>query len=142
MKLTTMKNILLLILFFSSVLLVAQTPPTFNTQQDNLIYDSRGLETAPEFPGGIQKFHELFKAGLSNNYKGRLILMFIIEKDGSLTDVKVLRDVGEGSDEEALHILKTAPNWIPGRQNGRLVRVRYALHIDIGPAKTILPKKK
>ena len=63
--------------------------------------------------------------------QGRVIIGFIVEKDGSLTDVKVLRAVDRALDAEALRVVKGMPKWIPGRQNGQRVRVRYLLPIHI-----------
>lgn len=63
--------------------------------------------------------------------QGRVVVGFIVEKDGSLTDVKVLRSVDRALDAEALRVVKGMPKWIPGRQNGQCVRVRYLLPIYI-----------
>ena len=63
--------------------------------------------------------------------QGRVVVGFIIEKDGSLTNFKVLRAVDRALDAEALRVVKGMPKWIPGRQNGQCVRVRYLLPIYI-----------
>ena len=63
--------------------------------------------------------------------QGRVVVGFIIEKDGSLTDVKVLRSVDRALDAEALRVVKGMPKWISGRQNGQRVRIRYLLPIYI-----------
>jgi protein TonB len=61
-------------------------------------------------------------------------LSFIVEKDGSLSDIKVLRGIGGGLDEEAVRVLKSSPNWKPGIMNGRPVRVAYTMpiHFQLG----------
>jgi len=93
-----------------------------------------GVEVSPTFPGGIKAFLDY----VANNYrypsaakeqgvKGKIILSFIVEKDGSLTDIQVLRDLGLGTGEEAIRLLSESPKWKPGIQNGRPVRVRYQL---------------
>jgi TonB family protein len=64
-----------------------------------------------------------------NNITGRVIVSFVVEKNGDLTDIKVLRGIGGGCDEEAVRVLKTAPSWKPGIQNGRPVRVAYTMPI-------------
>jgi protein TonB len=96
------------------------------------------VEVSPTFPGGIKAFMEY----VARNYKfpeeakshginGKLFLSFIVEKDGSLTDIQVLKDLGCGTGPEAVRLLKQAPKWKPGIQNGRPVRVRYQLPIAL-----------
>ena len=63
--------------------------------------------------------------------QGRMVVGFIVEKDGSLTNVKVLRAVDIAIDAEVLRVVKGMPKWIPGRHNGQRVRVRYLLPIHI-----------
>ncbi len=103
------------------------------TENENAIFTT--VEVNPEFPnGGMSAFTKF----LSKNYKypamareqgvsGRVIMAFVVEKDGTLTDIKVLRDLGMGTGEEAVRLLKTSPRWKPGIQNGRPVRVAYTL---------------
>ena len=55
----------------------------------------------------------------------------MVEKDGSLTDIKVVRDLGFGTKEEALRMLRNAPRWRPGEQNGKKIRVKYSLPITL-----------
>jgi len=61
--------------------------------------------------------------------EGRVYLQFVIEKDGSLTDIKVIKGIGSGCDQEAVRVLKNAPKWTPGRQQGKTVRVRKSIPI-------------
>ena len=63
--------------------------------------------------------------------KGKIFIQFVVEKDGSLTDIKVMRDLGYGTGAEAIRVLKKSPKWKPGIQNGRAVRVLYSLPISI-----------
>ncbi|WP_022829108.1 energy transducer TonB [Flavobacterium antarcticum] len=100
--------------------------------EDNTIYNA--VEVRPEYPGGIGKFLEF----VGKNYrapeediKGKVIVQFVVEKDGSLTDIKVMRDLGYGTGAEAIRVLKKSPRWKPGIQNGRPVRVLYSLPISI-----------
>jgi protein TonB len=100
--------------------------------EDNTVYNA--VEVRPDFPGGIQKFYDF----VSKNYrapeediKGRVFVQFVVEKDGSLTDIKVMRDLGYGTGAEAIRVLKKSPRWKPGIQNGRPVRVLYSLPISI-----------
>lgn len=93
------------------------------------------VEKRPEFPGGIQAFYDF----IGKNYKtpdvkglnGKIFIQFVIEKDGSLTDIKSLRDIGHGTGEEGIRVLKLSPKWIPGEQSGKKVRVQYSLPIAI-----------
>jgi periplasmic protein TonB len=113
--------------------------PTGNAEKDaevidNNIYGSAGIEVQPEFPGGAAGFAKY----VSKNYrtpeveqdlKGRVFVEFVVEKDGSITDIKVARDLGFGTGAEAIRMLKNAPKWKPGVQNGKTIRVRYSLPI-------------
>ncbi|MEO8795794.1 MAG: TonB family protein, partial [Daejeonella sp.] len=91
-------------------------------------------EQMPEFPGGMKAFYEYLSKSIQypaeakkNNVSGKVILSFIVEKNGSLNDIKVLRGVGSGLDEEAIRVMKGSPKWLPGKENGKPVRVAYTL---------------
>jgi len=95
-------------------------------------------EVPPVFPGGMKAFFEYVArnyqypiAAKEQGIKGKLILSFIVEKDGSLTDIQIVRNLGMGTGEEAVRLLQHAPKWKPGIQNGRPVRVRYQLSISL-----------
>ncbi len=101
----------------------------------NKIYTA--VEQEPDFPGGMLKFADYVKTHLNypdlakqNNVQGRVFLTFIVEKDGSLSDIKVVRGIGSGCDEEAVRLLKKGPKWIPGKQNGYVLRVMYTLPVS------------
>jgi len=108
------------------------------TEEDNSLYNTAGIEIKPEFPGGIDNFYKFVKKNYvapdEPGIKGNVIVYFVVEKDGSLTDVKVLRDVGFGSGAEALRVLRKCPRWTPGEQNGKKVRCSYTLPIKIQTA--------
>ena len=105
---------------------------------DNNIYNTAGIEVKPDFPGGMEKFYKY----VGNNYrtpeeeglKGKVYVTFVVEKDGSLTDIKVVRDIGFGTGKEAVRVLQKCPKWNPGEQNGKKVRVLYSLPITIQSA--------
>lgn len=104
--------------------------------EDNSIVDFSSVEVMPEFPGGqagwgkyLQKNMKYPPIARENNITGRVIVSFVVEKNGDLTDIKVLRGIGGGCDEEAVRVLKAAPAWRPGVQNGRNVRVAYTMPI-------------
>ena len=64
-----------------------------------------------------------------NGIEGTVYLKFVVERDGSIADVQVLRDIGGGCGAEALRVLKTMPHWLPGKQRGRAVRVQFTLPV-------------
>jgi hypothetical protein len=101
----------------------------------NEVYNTAGITEKPDFPGGIENFYkfvgENYKTPSQPNLKGKVYLTFIIEKDGSLTEFKILRDIGFGTGEEAIRVLKICPKWIPGKMNGIPVRVMYSLPITL-----------
>lgn len=107
-----------------------------DTATDDKVYEV--CEQMPTYEGGdaalLKYLGENWK--LPDEYKergiqGRMVVGFIVEKDGSLTNVKVLRAVDIAIDAEVLRVVKGMPKWIPGRHNGQRVRVRYLLPIHI-----------
>jgi protein TonB len=112
--------------------------PSAVVEEDNQIYNTAGIEVKPDFPGGMDKFYKY----VGNNYqtpdeeglKGKVYVTFVVEKDGSLTDIKVIRDIGYGTGKEAIRVLNKCPRWTPGEQNGKKVRVLYSLPITIQSA--------
>src|ERR1700733_3618192 len=112
------------------------TADTKVTEEDpNKIFTS--VEQVPEFPGGLDAFGKYLSNHIKypavareNNTQGRVIVQFVCEKDGSLTDIKVVRGIGDGCDEEAIRVIKASPKWSPGIQNGRPVRVAYSVPIS------------
>lgn len=96
------------------------------------------VEIEPAFPGGmeaflnyVQKNYRYPDRAVQAGVKGKIILSFIVERDGSLTDIQIMRDLKFGTGEEAVRLLKTSPRWTPGIQNGREVRVAYTLPIAL-----------
>lgn len=107
-------------------------------EEDNSVHLMAGIEVKPEFPGGLQKFYKYvaneYRVPEEEGIKGKVFVTFVVEKDGSLTDIKVIRDVGYGTGKEAIRVLKNSPKWVPGEQNGKKVRVLYSLPISIQSA--------
>jgi protein TonB len=94
------------------------------------------VESMPEFPGGevsLQKYlYENIKypqMAKESGIQGRVFVTFVVEKDGSVTDVRVLRGIGGGCDEEAIRVVQNMPKWNPGKQRGKPVRVQFNLPI-------------
>ncbi len=99
---------------------------------DSVALPNSSVDVKPEFPGGIPAFYQFIakhykKPKAAKDIKGRLILNFVIDPKGKVTDIKVIRDLGHGTGEEAIRVLKKSPRWLPGRQNGQFVRVQYSL---------------
>ena len=94
------------------------------------------VENMPEFPGGeaamykfIGKNIEYPRMAKESGISGRVYVTFVVERDGSVTDVKILRGIGGGCDEEAVRVIKKMPRWSPGKQRGKPVRVQYRMPI-------------
>ena len=107
-----------------------------DTATDDKVYEV--CEQMPIFEGGDAALLKYLRENLKypdktkdRGVQGRLVIGFIVEKDGSLTDVKVLRPVDIDLDAEVLRLVKGMLKWIPGRQNGQRVRVKYLLPIHI-----------
>ena len=95
------------------------------------------VEEAPEPKGGIQVFYQYVAdnlkypaSALRLGIGGVVYVKFVVEKDGSLTDITVIKGIGAGCDEEAVRVLSTAPKWIPGKQRGVPVRVYKMVPIN------------
>ena len=89
------------------------------------------VEEMPSFPGGNAKFYEFIaknlkypRRALKANVEGKVVVRFVVAEDGDVSDVEVLKGIGYDCDEEAIRVLNTSPNWIPGKQRGRNVKVR------------------
>ena len=95
------------------------------------------VEQMPEFPGGAAGMMKFIAENVkypeeaySKGIEGRVLVQFIIEKDGSVTNVKVIKKVNDALDAEAVRVVKAMPKWKPGKQNGREVRVKYTIPVS------------
>lgn len=96
------------------------------------------VEIIPEPPGGMTAYRKWIgdnykypQAAINAEVKGTVQVTFVVEKDGSLSDLKVVRDLGHGTGNAAIAVLKTSKKWSPGIRNGKTVRVAYALPIRL-----------
>lgn len=101
---------------------------------ENMIYTA--VEVMPEYPGGINEFRKYVMSrfrtpDVNRDLRGSVIVQFVVEPDGSLSNVRAVRDLGYGTGAEAERVVKTSKKWNPGIQNGRAVRVNYTLPITI-----------
>jgi len=97
----------------------------------------KAVEINPEYPGGEGAFGKFLQKNIhyptfakENNIQGKVYVQFIVERDGSLTDISVVREPGSGLGDEAMRVLKMSPHWKPGIQNGKPVRVQYTVPIN------------
>ncbi|MCQ6956735.1 energy transducer TonB [Mucilaginibacter aquariorum] len=122
---------------------VADTVYTIVYKQGEIISGKEFLnkinvfDVAPSFPGGDFEFGKYLARNIrypaiarENNVQGRVVLTFVVEKDGAITEIKVLRSLGSGCDEESIRVLSLSPNWKPGLTKGKPVRVKYAMPIS------------
>lgn len=94
------------------------------------------VEQMPQFPGGDAALMQFLSSHIKypvvaeeNGIQGRVVCTFVVEKNGSITDVKVVKSVDPSLDKEAQRVIKSMPNWIPGKQNGSAVRVKYTVPV-------------
>ena len=94
-------------------------------------------EQMPEFPGGMKELLKFLQENvkypenaMKNNVQGRVIVQFVVEKDGTPTEFKVLRSVDPDLDAEALRVMKAMPKWKPGMQKGQVVRVKFTVPVS------------
>ena len=130
-----------LLLFVFSTKATAQKALNKADVKEKDLYVLADVEKLPEFPGGLTKFYkfigENFKMSAEANkikIKGKAYMQFIIEKDGSLSDIKTIKDPGYGLGDEAIRVLKLSPKWTAATQEGKAVRVMYSLPITFQSA--------
>lgn len=95
-------------------------------------------EVEPMFPGGPSAMSTFILENLvmpsdynQNEFTGTIYVQFVVEKDGSLTDLKIIKGGSQSLDKEALRVVSIMPNWIPGMDAGKIVRVRYVIPICV-----------
>ncbi|MEO8236100.1 MAG: energy transducer TonB [Flavobacterium sp.] len=92
-------------------------------------------EVKPEFPGGYNEFMKFiaknFKTPEVEGLSGIVKISFVVETSGKISEIKILKDIGSGAAEEAVRVVSKSPNWSPGEQDGKPVRVTFQLPITI-----------
>ena len=103
-------------------------------EEETKVFDV--VEQMPEFPGGQGALFEYLSKNIKypvvaeeNGIQGRVIVTFVVERDGSITDVKVVKSVDPSLDKEAQRVVRSMPKWIPGKQNGSAVRVKFTVPV-------------
>jgi outer membrane biosynthesis protein TonB len=111
------------------------------SKDENAVYNTSGLNEKPDYPGGMLAFYKFVgekfqvpQEAIDNKIKGKVYATFIVEKDGSLSNIKILRDVGHGTGDEVIRVLKMCPNWTAGKIDNEAVRVLFSLPITVKTA--------
>ncbi len=126
----TLVKITFALLLFASSCLRAQETKQEATEQKVYI----NPDVAPEFPGGMPLFYKYVKDNYKkplNSTPGKIISQFIVDTDGSLTDVKILRQSGAGTGKEMERLLLASPKWKPGLKDGKPVKVILNLPVAV-----------
>lgn len=98
----------------------------------------RTVDTMPHFPGGEKALTEFIQKNLrypetDTDVQGRVVIRFVVEKDGEISNIEILRSLASEFDKEAVRIIQLMPKWVPGKQNGKPARVYYTLPIRFIP---------
>jgi len=122
-----MKYLIILMLLFTTYI--------YSQEINEKVYSSSEVDEKPDFKGGVEKFYKFigknFKTPEKEGLNGKIIVEFVIEKDGSITNINITQDIGFGYAEETIRILNICPKWRPGKKNGEIVRTLYNLPITI-----------
>ena len=109
-------------------------PPEPPKEEETKVFDV--VEVMPSFPGGQGALFEWLSKNIKypvvaeeNGVQGRVIVTFVVERNGSITDVQVVKSVDPSLDKEAVRVVKAMPHWIPGKQNGSAVRVKFTVPV-------------
>ena len=113
---------------------IATPEPPKQEAEQNKVFDV--VEQQPQFPGGMGALNQWLGSNIKypamaaeNGIEGRVIVQFVVERDGSVSGVHVVRGVDSSLDKEAIRVVAQMPKWIPGKQNGSAVRVKYTVPV-------------
>ena len=130
-----MKKLLLMSLMAMLGLTTVNAQKTVVAQKNQQVFDV--VEQMPEYPGGMQALFEYLGQNLKypedakqQKVEGRVIAIFVVETDGSISNVEVVKPVFPSLDAEAVRVLSDMPKWKPGMQSGKVVRVKYTVPIN------------
>ncbi|MBP5328169.1 MAG: energy transducer TonB [Bacteroidales bacterium] len=134
--------------FLKSLLTIAAMLLSYSTIQAQVVIEDTVVneveeeifvfvEDFPEFPNGEDNMYKYLganikypKDALENGIQGTVVVKFVVEKDGTISNVKAIRKIGGGCDEEAVRVVKRMPRWKPGKQRGKPVRTEFTLPIQ------------
>jgi protein TonB len=130
-----MKKLLLMSLMAMLGLTTVSAQKTVVAQKNQQVFDV--VEQMPEYPGGMQALFEYLSQNIAypedakqQKIEGRVIAIFVVETDGSISNVEVVKPVFPSLDAEAVRVLSGMPKWTPGKQSGKVVRVKYTVPIS------------
>lgn len=130
-----MKAFMAILLFITTTSFAQQD----STEEDNVIYDIVSIQDAPEFPGGDKELFIFLQKNIAypreerdNCVQGKVFVTYVIDTNGSVINVELYKGIPNGPlcNNEALRVVKLMPKWIPGKQNGKIAKVRYILPIS------------
>lgn len=129
------KYLIIPLLVLAACVTKAQTKP-----DTSAVYTA--VETQASFPGGVSEFGSFLAKNIrypadarQKGIQGKVFVMFVVERNGSLSNIKVIRGVSADIDAEAIRVLKISPKWMPGRQSGVAIRQQYTVPISFTLAK-------
>ena len=129
-----MKKLILILLMAECCLMTAHAQKTVVSQTNQKVFDT--VEQMPEYPGGMQAMIAFLQTNMKypedaakQKVEGRVMVQFIVETDGSISDVHVAKQVFPSLDAEAIRVVQAMPKWTPGKEKGNVVRVKYNLPI-------------
>ena len=129
-----MKKLILMLLMAECCLISAHAQKTVVSQANQKVFDT--VEQMPEYPGGMQAMIEFLQTNMKypedaekQKVEGRVMVQFVVETDGSISDVHVAKQVFPSLDAEAIRVVQAMPRWTPGKDKGKVVRVKYNLPI-------------
>lgn len=127
-----MNKIVLLLLVFVSQVSFAQEQ---SYSLEDPVFETKDVDVEPNFPSGMDGFYKFIEANFKEpevpQLIGKLFISFIVEKDGSLSDIRTIKDVGFGTGIEAERVMQLSPRWSPGTKAGKTVRVLFTVAIPI-----------
>lgn len=106
------------------------------TIEEEIIYMGEAIYTDPEYKGGMDKFKDYIQSNYvfpekTNNLNGEIQASFVTERDGSISNIKLIKDIGDGTGKDLIRLLEKSKKWIPGTQNGKMVRNLYSITLII-----------
>ena len=130
-----MKKLFLMSLMAVFCLTTVNAQKTIVSQKNQEVFDV--VEQMPEFPGGMEALFKYMAENMKypedakkQQVEGRVLVQFIVETDGSVSNTEVLMRVFPSLDAEAVRVISGMPKWIPGKQNGKVVRVKYTIPVS------------
>ena len=129
-----MKKFIIMALMAVFGLITVSAQKTFVAKKNQKVFDI--VEQMPEYPGGQAALFEFISKNVKypddavkKKVEGKVFVTFVVDTDGKITDVSLMRKVFPSLDAEAIRVISAMPNWIPGKQKGQVVRVKYTVPI-------------